>query len=669
MLALCHLNSCLLAQNSPANRLRAIATLSGAVSVPNMTRCAQKSFWCQGVKLRSGEARTMIDGTWRTVVCRRAKPGEVNVWELEEGTPLLLPKALTLVFSPRHAKGRRGSAVDVRETLNSLPWPGKGAYLQRIAHSRLDHDACVLVLERGSRRATATIARRARGRVLDGAVREVLESGELNAHGFEGVAPYLTSPELIEEIISLGGPHFSNGEMLGVMTARLYELDATDRARRIVDRAIEAIATQNAWHAAREWGVLAHLPGDELRSALLALEAKSSDKTMLLQDAMACLVERRAATRSAAEQVSLLEVLGEMASRCSHDGSWSMAQALAHAAELAGVGRGAGAFAKNGLDMRGLVREGKKYDPVEEEALVARAVSVPCSFAMNAEEYEGWWLRSELVRIGSARLDEVRDAATEWILAASGIGLSQEMCCGLWQWRMRRDVVLSPRLDDEEFLREIAVHDENDQVVRAALIRLGDDELWKQSLRGRRPWLFMEKAPLHVLRELVDADGPALWAEPRNAMVLLRRGAITPDVTITQNAEDVQIVSVRMTRDETLLRRAVEGRFEDVMIEAGMRSMAIDTVEAALERCRGLLAKRPESGPHQRLVSYLEDRVLALQTVELARVSVRRGDLVTARGALSLLTDRSLIWSLSDEPELLPWLGSALQRGVEFEPF
>jgi hypothetical protein len=605
----------------------------------------------------------MVDGSWKSVVCHRAGEGQVNVWELAEGTPLQLQGALTLVFSPRHARGRRGSDVDVRETLAGLRWPARSAYLQRIAASRNDHDACAVVLEFGGRSEVESIARRARG-VMDGAVREVHEKNELNTRGIEGAIPYLTSVDLLEEIGKNGGRNLSGGRLLGMLVARMYELGAQDRARVFVDLAADAIAVQRSWQASREWGVLEHLPSDELRRVLLELEIRSSDRGLLLQDAVVCLVEQRSRRSSREDHTALLDVLGGMAARCSHDG-WSMEAELARAAELAEESRGHGAvFNTYGFSHRWMVPE-----LADENAIVSRALATPCSFVMKPEEYEGWWLRSELVRMQSAQLEQVRDAATEWVLAGAEIGVPQEVCCAMWQWRVRRDVVSSPRMQNKEFLRDVALQDPKEQVVRAALVKLDDDELWLEKLRARRSWVYAEKAPARVLREVVSTDGERAWAEPRNAMVLLRRGVIGPDVTLLHPDDGVRLVSVRMTRDEALLRQAAEDSFMDVALEAGTKSLNAETVKLVLQRYEGFQTEADGFTSHERTVWQCKQRLMELERVELVRTSLRRGDLVTARGAMSLITDRSLLWSLSDEAELQPWLGSALQRTSTIEPF
>lgn len=113
-------------------------------------RCKTRSFYAQGIKVRSGEAHILIDGAWRRVVLTTPGEDEVHVRELPDGASVSLPDGLMLQVWQDRLFGKKGRHVDLEHEIGGFVYRRhETLYLKRLLQHNNDEAILKKVLERG----------------------------------------------------------------------------------------------------------------------------------------------------------------------------------------------------------------------------------------------------------------------------------------------------------------------------------------------------------------------------------------------------------------------------------------------------------------------------------------------------------------------------------------
>jgi hypothetical protein len=648
----CHLGSCLLTQNSPDYRLRAIDTVRGAAKVTTMARCSATSFWCQGLKVKSGEALTLVDGAWLLVVCHRAGPGEINIQELPDHSALSLDGSLTLVFERARSAGRRGRDVDVAAVAASLAYKARYEYTKRLTACRTDRATMLLLAAAGEPRMQRAIARTARGAV-DGVVRELLCDESFSPRAIAALLPFVADPVLVEQLgMSLGAGHRS------AMIHRLFELGDDARARHHGDEALRGFADGTSGTNVYDplvWYALSTYPAHEV-SALLAQRLGGDDAATALKVARRYLpnTEYGSGSVQANERVAvevIIDALSQLTALELHRLGVEVFPVVDEARDTFGIPLGT----LSHLAGRRNTSVGASTTSTQDELLVLVS-QTRADLHDDTSDVSGWHLRNELLERDIDAALWPTDDAMQWIAAGAQAGMSSRARCGLWNSHERAATVANDTMLDEGFVRRVAMNDPSHHVQRAALVRAKDTAAWSAALDHKaQHWFFAEKAPQELLVARYAAAGSALCSDPRTAEVYLRRGALPIADAMLHADAHVRRTAVRMTRDEELITAALDDLSDTVVLAAALRTLRLDTLEAAKSRITDW--------------SYLEHRETSLRLSELARISFTRADEATARGAINGIVYGDVLWGLHSEGVFRNRVAERLQTLEVVEPF
>ena len=619
--------------------------------VTTMPRCSSTSFWCQGVKVRTGEARTLIDGEWLQVVCRTAKPGEINVQQLEDHSALRLDETLTLVFERAHSKGRRGRDVDVESVISTLSSSARHSYVKRLADSRADRETLMLLARSGDRHLQRVLARNAPG-VVDEVVRDLLSEAGFQPLAISALLPFVQDPVLVEQLGVASGSAY-----LSVMVNRLFELGDDVRARLHGDVVLAAFAEDDAGKSVYHpspWYMLGTYPAHEI-TTILAGRLSGPDAVTALRAARRYLaapgnggIVSPTSERAALEII--VAALSQLTALERHRIGAEIIPVLEEARDTFGVTLG---------QLAGLVQQRQPFavDVADSELIkIAAQKAAPLDGGAVDNGFVGWAVRNEIIerRLADNRLPI--DEAMQWLLVGQQAGMSAAERLLLWKSRARVRAVRRIHGVDTEFVSRVAVTDPSHHVRRAALEVASDLSMWSHALDTEpRHWFFAEKAPLAVLTARYSTRGRSAVADLRTAEVYLRRGALPVADALRHTNEHVRVAAVRMTRDEVLLAAAAHDMSAAVRIAAGLRTLRLRTIEA-------VSAGSPATPE-------LVERERVLRLAELARISAGRSDEATARGAISGITHADVLWGLHSEGVVRSRVAERLQVLKTIEPF
>lgn len=613
--------SCSLSRNSRREPVRAIETVSAATTVSTVTRCKTSSFWCQGVKLRSGEATTFIDGEWKRVVCRNPKEGEVNVQALPFGTAISLPAGLVLQVDPSRLWGKKGRAESGEEALERLGnWPSR-AFARRLASDRSDFATLEMLVshERAGdphdierfTKANPHVAESLFSELLD---KEVVELTTREDWGMRHLITGVTDTSLLERSIQ-------RARLKEAAIARLARLHHQTRATAALDAELEALLSQ-------EPPFEIHISSGGLVPMLSAFDEVAATAVV-----RKLILESRSDTQRAAIAEQLLM------STLAATGAAAFGQRRENAkAPLSAVVRAVASTEP--ADVKESLR-----------ALVAITISRAAAAGIDV---------SDVVDVSSIRFRQRHFADDSALEVWSDLAQRVPNGAALAATRQGRLKLLKSTHPSRDELHKVLAS--SDWLLqRTALECLDDDEAWLAALEHPDSQTFMaEKAPAHLLTAMTSSYN----SSARLCKVALNRGVLHADVALSHQVPLVRRMAAKQASQAGLCDLIRHERNYEVRSAAVARVTDIE----ALEQLKAWLSSQLLRSPHEFEIIERRQRNLMLQ--QLAREHALAGDVTTARGAIQSIDDELALWDLNQIPELALWAGRRLQSLQEwFEPF
>ena len=601
-----------------------------------MGRCKERSFYCDGLKIRSGDARVLVGGRWMRVVTHLASDGEINVQELPDGSALRLDDGLVLQLRSDALFGRSGRNHDAVATMEQMAARYKTRFARRLASQPCDEARLAAVvnwcnsdwhMERAARNSSAA--------AVNGVLRKALGTiGAGPVSGVDGIIalaliPCVTDVEVLHDAFLNGFGSVADRAM-----ARLRQLFGEsemqkwmlERAREVAPdtTGLTSVPDDDAW---KQRGAMA--------SRMLIARLLSS---MPHHDAVTVTTEmiresnRRAAMSDRSMQVALTDLLRNTDILGSDHPKGVGAHMAVLAEVLAGLQIGE-------LDVEAWNLHMYTGDP-HAEAVRAEAARL----GLRLYESERW------VRPASDESGE--PIALEWQEMGARCGWDASCRGSLAHPGPRSRMVLEAKGVTEEFLVEVALRDASWRVKRVALMRLGDPVRWREAVlsAGEKQQYLAEKAPVEVLREIAaqfqtNRLGEGLVWE------MYQRGVIEAAEAVDSGYWSVRQAVLLTTRDEAVFAGALErGARSEIEIVA-KRTLNPQTLEAAEMRTKEPMYDIGETSRAMELAMSVKAKQLADE-----------GDVATARGLIKSMYEPDVLWDLAAVPELAMWATARLQE-------
>lgn len=601
-----------------------------------MGRCKQRSFYCSGLKIRTGDARTLVDGRWVRVVTHTAGQGEINVQELPGGAALRMDDGLVLQLRSDALFGRAGRNHDAVAEMDHMAPRYKTRFARRLAAQPCDEARLAAVvnwcnsdwhMERAARNSSAA--------AVNAVLRKALGTGGAGpVVGVDGIIalaliPCVTDTQLLHEAFLNGFGSvadrsmvrlkqlFGENEMQQWMLARAREV-APDTT------GLPSVPADDAW---KQRGAVA--------SRMLIARLLSN---MAHHDAVTVTTEliresnRRAARNDRSLQLSLTDLLRNTDILGSdHPGGVG-----AHMAVLAEVLAG---LTIGELDDEAWNMHMYTGDP-HADAVRAQAERL----GLNLYESKRWV---------KPTYDEADGPiAQEWQEMGARCEWHPPHCGSLAHPGPRSRMLLEAKGVTEEFLADVALHDASWRVKRAALMRLADPVRWMDAVlsAGEKQQYLAEKAPVEVLREIA-ARTKANGLGEGLVWEMYQRGAIDAAVAMDSGHWSVRQAVLSTTRDEAVFASALEkGARSEIGIVA-KRTLNPEMLQAAEMWTKEPMYDIGETSRSMELAMSAKAKQLAAD-----------GDIATARGLIKSLYEADVLWELAAVPELALWATARLQE-------
>jgi hypothetical protein len=647
-----------------------------------MSGCQKRGFYLAGFKVETGEATAHLPEGTRRVVTSRAKPDEVNVQELPDGTLIDVPRVGLFAFDASAIYGRSGRAADLEAISAALPTVTRARWLRRIATSRTDRAAFLFVLNRAHefgmhpgapvlRKMTracrahwselpaiaSSPEARDRPHVLDSAIQAVSDPSLLVTLANLDDAPADVSLAAISQLNTLG-----RGDLaLEVARAVIYEFDSPSSprfSRYGLDFDIShAILTF-------EESAFRSLVDEFLntRSAVIAqLFATTIDRACT----EAVFNQSRPPYRGPSQETGIVSSAADLHRSATH--VLDLLRNHAHKEPLSSD------VIKSRIEAieRGAARLDLSQRNPKEELATARAEITMTStedliqdaIVANGPHGANDDVLFELARRRVAHPALLHDKRYVWVRALHDTG------------RFSRDVVVDRhhtndlRSEALPFLPRAAqlkiANDEHEHpnVRRRALTLLGDLDAWERVVLSidhvvyRRH--FLEHTPLDVLAALTErpiqdrAYNRDIWE------VAVARAAIPPETAISHPSYVVRRSAVARSTVQPAITRALDDESSAVVRTALAKSRDEAAIHATTERLRAELASDPELPT---LLQVADRRLSQLTYHRLAELSVARGELSVARAAIAELRHRDLLFDLLLHPGIESFVAARLQQ-------
>jgi hypothetical protein len=630
-----------------------------------MSRCDHGSFYLAGVKIGSGEAVALTPSGPLRVVCRTAGPGQINVQELADGTPVQVPRIGVLAFDANAWQGKKGRRVDVAARAATLKPAVAAAYFQRVAASRNDLESVMAVLNAPMNLPTRTIIAMLRrnkqhwGAIFDVAVQPqsdanlclhlsfaiaAIDDPVLLAHAArripqdrgEALVPVAAMKQLVHKgfakdvasllVAHMSAPHNSNsyfGFYDEVLTALPKDIFISV-GRTLLDEAPSYAAVVALTQSALMHGSLReerdstqHLDRVNEAGELLA-EADTSDWPEKAVEAL----------QRGIEQLENIRPHLERQHQQQHSTS-PYSQIKQPSRDLAAL---------------------SDEDLIEEFLVESKEV-----FSDTAP------LALELVKRPLPNHPVLKHPDVIWmrVMRATGVATDEELATSaFWYPDIRRKAILAAPLRDVE---TIAAHAASTAttVMATALARIGDTKRWAEWLATKDDLerrTVLERLPAETLTELVASLGDQL--ELREAATY--RGLLAPDVAITSMHAPVRKAAVMRSRDPHIWQAGLNDPSMSVQRAAVWRSQDIEAIKAVRDRLEA--AELDDDADAKHLLAEASRRVQQLSLYDLVLVSMQRNEIEVARAALASLNARDLLSGLITIPELLPYVAQRLEH-------
>ncbi len=605
----------------PDEPVRAIETVNAATTVSTVTRCKTSSYWCQGVKIRSGEASTLLEGEWKRIVCRAPQDGEVNVQTLPFGTAISLPAGLVLQIDPSRLWGKRGRSEPAADTLDRLGnWPSR-AFASRLAADRHDletlktlvtheHAGDPFDIERFSK-ANPSTAQHLFSELLDKHI-DALSFRE--NWSMQRLIAGVTDEALLERAVQR--PRLTEHAI-----GRLAELRHQQRASAALDSELEALLSQEPPYEL-------HISSGGLVPLLSSFDEEAA--TAVLRKLI--LESNGDSQRAAIAEQLLLSTLAATG-----------ASVFGHRREDAAT------------TLAAVVKAVASTEPSDVKESLRVLVAITLTRAADAGIDV-----SEVVDVSDVRQETQPSAATPvlevWRVLTTRVQHGTELS----ESRRGRVRLLKSADPSKDELREV-LSDPDWLLQRTALELLDDDDAWSNALQKPDSQVFMaEKAPRHVLSSMTTSTiSPTGLCE-----VALARGVLAADDALHHQVPSLRLKAIKHASQASLCALIRHERNYEV------RSAAVARVtdSEALEQLKAWLSSQLMRSSHEFELINSRQRNLLLQ--QLASEHAMAGDVTTARGAIQSIDDELVLWELNQIPELALWAGRRLQSLQEwYEPF
>lgn len=653
-----------------------------------MSRCQKRGFYVAGFKVATGEAVAHLSDGPKRVVTTRAKPGEVNVQELPDGTLLDIPRVGLLAFDKHAVHGRAGREADLATIAASLPVQARLRWLRRIAVSRTDRDAFLFVFGAPSATnpypgvhqnlndsALRTMMRGCRAHWGELAAIAVLPEIRQRPRVLECSIPAIDDPQILLTLANLEG---ASADLAVAAISQLNALRRGDLALGVARTVVYGLASPAAVKYSR-YGL--HY---DVSYALATF----------LEHEFAELVEEFKDVPSAA----IVELFTVTVNHAAIAARQPLSLGFPQSTPPAGIAMSPEVLQRSAERVIDLLRRQAFDNELDADAVARRIESIQAEVAT-------------LSSVSSARAtyiehsrDEISTMTTEAliqdaIVGTGPYGASDEVLFEL----ASRHVVYPALLRDQRYVWVKALHDtgvfSRDEIIEKhftnelrtqalphlpkqaqraiasdamehpgvrlqAMALLGDLSVWHDVVLGMehepRRRYYLEHTPLDILAQLCETPVKDRAAHRDLLEIAINRGAVPPELGMAHSSAVVRRAAVARTSDQRTLAAALDDDSDDV-------------VRAALAKCRDEASiKAVEQRLQQRahdpdvdvsvLMTTVQRRLAQLSYYRLVEVSISRGELGVARAAISELRHRDLLFDLLSKPEITSFVAERLQQ-------
>ena len=631
------------------------------------TRCQHHTFYLAGVKVTSGEATAMTPTGNLQVVCRTAGPGQINVQEIPDGTPLNVPRIGVFPFDASAWQGKQGRAVDVVARAAGLHPEVRTAYLRRVAATRTDLPAVLAVLGADRPISSPTLqAMMRRNRAHWPAIVDAALAGDAAFTGNWnlGVAvAAIDNPVLLHHLASRPMKNRDEFDIAAIALTQLatlgYGRDAgtimagilsglVDRQGQITRLFIQPLmALDNTQFASLAAQLLAHDP-EETIGAMLTASVIQSDENQAAPADRAARVAALSQTMRTIDTSSWRQPAVDALPQC----ILYLDQHLEHL---------------NSLETERVRRETNStptaahipsaWGKLGDDELLEQFV---VATTKGGRHHELAATALEIVKRPLPNHPTLKHPDVKWmrLLHRSGLFSDQQLCEEFWQTSHRAQAVQTAPAKDLAFILDDYL-EVPPSILLAVLQRFDDPVLWHRHVvadaHPAQRRLLLERAPLDVLTQL--ATSPKTKPYGVVSEVAVYRGAITPEVAFSSSHATVRVAAVLCARDDAVLSAALHDADEFVQISAVRRSRDI----SGLADLRTRLTDSA-SMPAATRAAEIDDRISQLRLSELVELSMQRQELEVARAALAGITSRDLLNDLVVHAALLPYLAQRFEQ-------
>ncbi len=560
--------------------------------------------------MRSGEGHIQLNGAWMKIVLVTPGAGEIHVKDLPEGASISLSDGLVLQVWQGKLFGNRGRNIDVNEEAQKFQhrWH-ETLYFKRLLDSSDDPDVLRRAVERGwavETRAVLGFMKR-----NPGIAQRVYEEMKHATNPIKAATQTMLLRGITDEAELMAGVKsvFTGHAAL----PRLLEVASLETALDGVEVALEVAGGRTVAFWCQ------NLPESLIEKVL----------TGLLQRAERADESKRREKEGA---LSTFVIGGPDPYRVESSGAIA-------AAAVRMIGRGV-VFPERAMKAEGQLRI---------RALKAKpnVLVDPLKYPLD-DTPTGLWKR-----------------------------VGEKTPNGAWRVTSRRGRVacVLELPDDAEELQEL-LESEDVAVRRAALERIGDETQWIEALDDDTWGGYMaERAP----RELLFAYAQGDENEMNDTLVqVARERGCLPEARAEGLTCSVQGLYTAMNSQDAaeldaVLRAAVDDEREAAVEDWVLPVRIIDAVVARSrdqEQLKWLSeALAPRDTTHY-FMPRIKTRVRELELAELAWQAKAKGELLMARGAISLLEAEDLLWEMNGDPELSRYAGERLLAALNIpEPF
>jgi hypothetical protein len=628
-------------------------------------RCEHTSFYLAGVKIHSGEGVALTPDGPLKVVCRKAKPGEINVQELPTGTPVEVPCMGIFAFDATAWRGKAGRRVDVLERSQKLNNAVKWSYLRRAAASRDDLATMQGVLDMamtGSPLPSKTLASMMRrspqriGPVIDAALTQ-----ESMVYALSRACGGIDDPVQLWHLAATRAEDYSSSSLVGGALARLAQLGFHAEVEKFIAAKIAGSNEPDQGAPLHGWrfeNALAHMPPQRVARFVKQMVTEfPSNSTVSMGFHAANIVTERSRAAGDEFTLALTTALKEVdTSSWDHELVKSLVWCIEHPQSWVPF------IYHSDLDP-------ERWVGVDDEDLLSTYVS-------SATNLGGSDLYAALeISRRPGLIDRLpSDRSLRWVhlISETREVSDAEILNGFWQMPYRKLVAESASAATLHWI--VQDFNEHPSVLMTALERIGDPRLYQKHLTSlatedlRRRHV-LECMPLESLRELVTLCSSNHSGNELVWEVATHRGAITTEAALGSRFITARAAAAAQTTDQALLSKALRDPSLRVRRAAVFHARDINALrDLQLELADITDEPKPSSSSWMLSPGSLKDtvatRLQQLTYLELIEVSLQRNEIEVARAALQQLTARDLLRYLTRYTDLLPYVAERLESST-----